>query len=344
MHLAGKETDGIVNIRSMPKAELHLHLEGSVRLTTLRQAHQKHAGELLPETPWWLEDDFRFEDFDQFRALFRDYLTPWLTSERGFAEMTRDVLDSLVAQNIRYAEVNACPSWFNRIEVPVDEILALFAEETERVRSEGTVVRWIAGLNREEGAEEAAGWVTRLIDEPIIAGFDLHGTEPDWPPSLFAGAFAPVREAGKKLKIHAGEFAPSNYVREAVEIGATQIGHGLSAEHDPEVLALLAERGVVLECCPTSNERLRNIPTYPEHPTRTFEEAGVLVTINSDDAIWFGPNLTQELGRMVIELDARPDDLVRWMSNAIDVALLDPAMKETFAADLQQWSVEAGLS
>ncbi len=328
----------------MPKAELHLHLEGSVRLATLRDAHHRHAGEQLPEIPWWLEDDFRFTDFEQFRALFRDYLTPWLTSERGFAEMTRDVMDSLIAQNIRYAEVNACPSWFNRIELPVETILELFAEEAARARTAGTHVRWIAGLNREEGPEEASGWVRRLVDEPVVAGFDLHGNEPGWPPALFADAFAPVCEAGKKLKIHAGEFAGSDYIREAVEIGATQIGHGLSAEHDPEVLALLAERQVVLECCPTSNERLRNIPTYPEHPTRRFEEAGVIVTINSDDAIWFGPDLTEELGRMVIELNARPDDLVRWMTNALAVALLDGEEREEIVADVGRWLVELNPS
>ncbi len=324
----------------MPKAELHLHLEGSARLSTLRRAYERHTGTPLPEIPWWLEDDFRFQDFEQFRSLFRDYLTPWLTSPEGFTEMTRDVTDVLIAQNIRYAEVNACPTWFNRIETPVEEIIELFAAEIERARARGLHLRYIAGLNREEGAEEAAGWVARLVGEPVIAGFDLHGTEPGWPPSLFEEAFAPVREAGKKLKIHAGEFAPAEYVREAVEIGATQIGHGLSAEHAPEVLALLAERGTVLECCPTSNERLRNIPTYPEHPTRRFEQAGVRVTINSDDALWFGPNLTLELGRMVVELNARPDDLVRWTTTALEVAVLAPGEREEIMADLTRWSAE----
>ena len=328
----------VMNLATMPKAELHLHLEGSARYATLREALSRHAGTDLPESPYWLEPDFRFESFDQFRLLFRDYLNPWLAAPSGYSEMIDDVVDSVIAQNIRYAEINFCPNVIKRVEAGLEEVLGLLGSARARASGQGTFVRWIAGLNRDEGVEETTGWIQRLVGDPVVDGFDLHGTEPGWPPDLFEGAFAPVLEAGLKLKIHAGEMVGPESVRGAIEVlAATQIGHGTTAIRDPETVALLRERGTVVEMCPTSNERLRNVASYEDHPILDLDSKGVKITVSSDDSLFTGANLTQELGRLVVERGVTMDDLVRWTRNALGVALLETHQKEEIESDLEEW-------
>ena len=331
-----------MNLTSMPKVELHLHLEGSARLSTFREALHRHAGMDLPETPQWLEPDFRFGSFEEFRQLFRDYLTPWLSAPTGYGELIQDVVDLLISQNIRYAEVNFCPNVFKRVDAHPPDVLDLLHEGASRAAWEGTVVKWIAGLNREEGLEETAGWIKKLLPEPIVAGFDLHGNEPDWSPSMFTEVLAPVLDAGKKLKIHAGETVGPESIRAAVEVvGATQIGHGVTAVEDPAVVDLLRERGTVVEMCPTSNERLRNVPSYADHPILELESRGVTVTVNSDDSLFVGSTLTDEMFRLMAERGAMVDDLIRWTRNGLEVAILEEAERENILSDLQQWKDEA---
>lgn len=327
----------MIDLAGMPKAELHLHLEASVGWEVLRGALHRHTGEEYPESPHWLEPDFRFNSWDDFRQLFRDYIGPWVSTPTGYAELIPEIGNLLIAQNIRYAEVNVCPNVFTRSNIETAMVLDLLGEEAERAAGQGTIIRWIAGLNREEGIEVTGGWVDELLDSPVISGFDLHGTEPGWPAELFTDVFAPVVECGKKLKMHAGEMAGPEYVRAAVEAGSTQIGHGTSAVQDPGTMEMLRDRNIVIEVCPTSNERLRHIPNYGTHPICEMEEGGVKITLNSDDALFFGPDLTGEMARMVAERGTNASALARWTRNAIDVALIDDAERNQFLTELDAW-------
>jgi len=327
----------LIDLTGMPKAELHLHLEASVRWEVLRAALHRHTGEDYPDSPFWLEPEYRFETWDDFRQLFRDYIGPWVSTPTGYAELIPEIGDLLIGQNIRYAEVNVGLNVFTRSEVDTATVLDLLSKEAERAARLGTTIKWIGGLNREEGVDVTAGWVDEVLDSPVISGFDLHGTEPGWPADMFADVFAPVLKAGKKLKMHAGEMAGPEYIRAAVEVGATQIGHGTSAVKDPDTIEMLRDRDIVVEVCPTSNERLRNFPNYGKHPICEMEEGGVKITLNSDDALFFGPDLTHEMARMVAERGTSASTLVRWTRNAIDVALIDETERDRFHADLDSW-------
>jgi adenosine deaminase len=327
----------------MPKAELHLHLEASVEWNVVRDALHRHTGDEYPESPFWLEPDFRFASWDDFRQLFRDYIGPWVAAPTGYAELIPAIGDLLVGQNIRYAEVNVGLNVFGRANVEPEMVLDLLGAEAERAAGRGTTIRWIGGVNREEGTEVTASWIQKVFHSPVISGFDLHGTEPGWPADLFTDVFAPVVEAGKKLKMHAGEMAGPDYIRAAVEVGSTQIGHGTSAVQDPGTMAMLRDRDIVVEVCPTSNERLRNIPNYGEHPICEMEEGGVKITLNSDDALFFGPDLTGEMARMIAERGTTAATLARWMRNAIEVALIEEEERQRFLADLDAWLADQGV-
>lgn len=322
----------------MPKAELHLHLEGAPRWSTIRKALHQHQGIVLPESPYWYEPEFRFANFEEFRGMFQSYTHPWLRTPSGYAELIRDVVDSLIEQRIRYVELDFYAPLVERVGNSLDTVLALLEAEVERARSLGMVLRIFAGLNRHEGVESAEFWVKKLLSAEVISGFDLHGSEVGWSADLFKQAFAPIKEAGKKIKVHAGEMVGSESIRAAVEgLGVDQIGHGTSAIEDPEVVSLLRDRKVLVEMCPTSNERLRNIRSYQDHPILELDSAGVTVTVNSDDPTFFGCNLTEEMTRLMSERGVTVADLGRWTRNAFQKAILDEATRSAFLAELDEW-------
>lgn len=325
----------IVQLAQLPKAELHLHLEGAPRWFSIREALQRHQKITLPETPYLYSPEFRFADFSEFRHCFRRYIYPWLRSPGGYAELIDDVVASILEQQIRYVELNFSVATVERVGCNLDTVLDLLAAAVERSRQQGTTIRIFAGIDRQEPTEQVAYRVGQLLDYPIIAGFDLHGAEVGAPADRFREPFARAREAGKKIKAHAGEMDGPESILAAIKgLGVNQIGHGTSAIQDPEVLKELVRRNVVVEMCPTSNERLRNVASYQDHPILELDAAGVAVTVNSDDPSFFGTNLTGEMARLISERGVSMADLVRWTRNAFACAILDQETKAAIDAEL----------
>ncbi|NER78796.1 MAG: adenosine deaminase family protein [Leptolyngbya sp. SIO1D8] len=326
------------DLSSMPKAELHLHLEGAPRWPTLRRAHQQYYGQELPEVPYWYAPTFRFAHFGEFQILFRQYTHPWLLVPSGYAELIRDVVDGLLAQNIRYAEIDFYAALVDRVGASLEHVLALLEAEVARARSHGCIIRIFVGLNRHHGLETAIHWVQKTLSAPVVSGFDLHGNEVGWSADQFKPAFDLVWEAGKRVKVHAGEMTGPESIRIAVEkLGVNQIGHGTSAIHDPAVVELLRDRHVTVEMCPTSNERLQNVASYEDHPIFALDAAGVAVTVNSDDPTFFGLTLTEELTRLMTARQAMISDLKRWTRNAFRQAMVDEVTRTRLIAELDDW-------
>jgi len=323
----------------MPKAELHLHLEGAPCWSTLRMAHQRHYGIELPETPPWYAPDFRFAHFGEFQALFQDYIHPWLRTRAGYAEVIRDVVDSLLEQQIRYAEINFAASLAEQHGASLNHIWEILEREIDRAQAQNCVIRIFVGLMRPQGVEAAIFWVKQLRSVEVVSGFDLQGDEVGWSAAQFKPALDLAREVNKRVKVHAGEMTGSESIRIAVEdVGIDQIGHGTSAIQSAEVVALLRDRKVTLEVCPTSNQRLCNVPSYQEHPILDLDRAGVTITLNSDDPTFFGLNLTDECSRMVMERNATLSDIKRWMHNAFQRAILDEPTRNRLISELDAWT------
>lgn len=326
------------NLITMPKAELHLHLEGAPRWSTLRNAHQQYYGTELPKVPSWYAPDFRFAHFGEFQVLFQQYIHPWLQTPNGYAELIQEVANSLIVQNIRYAEVNFSPAMAERHGVSLNKVWDALSAELEKARTHNCIIRIFVGLMRSHGVEEAITWVKRTQSVDIVAGYDLQGDEVGWPADLFRPAFDLARTVGKRVKVHAGEMTGPESIQIAVEqLGITQIGHGTSAIQNPDVVALLRDRNVTVEACPTSNERLQNVASYQDHPIFDLDTAGVAVTVNSDDPTFFGCNLTDELCRLMTERQATPQDLKRWTQNAFQQAILDEVTRSRFLDELEAW-------
>jgi adenosine deaminase len=327
-----------LNLQTLPKAELHIHLEGAAPWSSIVAAFNRHYNCDLPATPHFYDPQFRFADFQAFLDCFRKYIHPWLKTPNGYLEMVQAVVDSLIAQNMRYVELNINASTFERFGLSADAIFPAIAAILAAAEERGTTIRLIAGILRHEGPDCASAWVRQFVKNPLIDGFDLHGSEYDYPASLFADTFAPVRDSGKKLKVHAGEMVEPHYIRLAVEkLGVTQIGHGTSAIQDTSVVDLLRSQAVLVEMCPTSNERLQNVQSYAEHPILALDAAGVAVTVNSDDPAFFGITLTQEIERLVEQRHVTAPMLARWLKNAFSRAIATENQRQQWLAEVDAW-------
>lgn len=329
---------------TLPKAELHLHLEGAPRWSTLRRAHQRYYGVALPEVPPWYAPEFRFAHFGEFQSLFRRYIHPWLQTPNGYCELIRDVVDGLLEQGVRYAEINIAASLVEHHGASLDGVWQSFEEELERAKTQGTVIRPFVGLMRNHGVETAIAWVKKMRSLEVVAGFDLQGDEVGWPAEQFLPALDLARDAGKRVKVHVGEMTGPVHIRRAVEqLGVEQIGHGTSAIHDKDVVNLLCDRGVTVEVCPTSNERLGYVSSYSAHPILSLDEAGVIVTVNSDDPTFFGVTLTDELFRLATERQVSLSVIKRWMENAFRRAILDEITRQKYLSELDDWLIAQTL-
>ena len=269
----------------MPKAELHLHLEGSVEPETLH--------ELDPATP---VEEFRalyeYRDFEAFLKTFAA-VGKRLRSPDDYALITRRLLECLAAQNVRYAEITLAAGvvlWKGQEFGPV------FDAVREAAAGSAVEVQWILDAVRQFGAEHVRR-VAELAAERVgqgVVAFGIGGSEERGPAEWFTDIFAFAKSAGLRLTAHAGEGTTPESVRGALKLGAERIGHGIAAADDPELMRELRERDVPLEICVTSNVVTGVVRRYEEHPLRRIYDAGVPIVLNTDDPAMFRCTLTGE--------------------------------------------------
>lgn len=324
-------------IAVLPKVELHLHLETSLRLRRLAE----RAGERPAlGAPHLVADPAVFVGYDRLRRLRyagRAGRVPdaWYTRER-IAAITAEVLREAAAQGVRHAEVRVGGRRGFTL-LGVRGMLEAMAEGAASVRGLGIGYGAIVTVVRERGPEDAARLVAAAVAcrDCGVVGIDLAGDEQNFPPALFAAALRPARDAGLGLTVHAGEFAgPAGIWTALYHLGADRIGHGIRAVEDPALVDYLRDRRVTLEVCPTSNVRLGLVPSLAQHPVGILRRAGVAVTINSDDPLLLGTSLTRELAAVARALHLSPAELVE-----LQVA----AARALFAPDAARRALEAAI-
>jgi adenosine deaminase/aminodeoxyfutalosine deaminase len=269
----------------LPKAELHLHLEGSVEPETLH--------ELDPGTS--IEDCraiYAYSDFDAFLKAFAA-VGKRLRTPEDYALVTRRLLERLAAQHIRYAEITLAAGvvlWKGQEFAPIFEAVRDAASESV------VEVRWILDAVRQFGVEPAMR-VAELAAERVgdgVVAYGIGGSEERGPAEWFTEVFAFARRLGLRLTAHAGESMGPESVWAALCLGAERIGHGIAAARDPELLRYIREHDIPLEICMTSNLVTGVVARLEEHPVRCLFDAGVPIVLNSDDPAMFGCSLTDE--------------------------------------------------
>ena len=297
-------------VDALPKAELHLHLEGSIRPQTAVELAARHGTTLTVEE---VTARYKYSDFAGFIDVFK-WVTSFLRDPQDYALITRRLLEELLRQNVVYAEITVSVGVMLRRMQNVEANFAAIRETSQIVSFSRMRTAWIFDCVRQFGADaakEVARCAAKLHNSGVIA-FGMGGDEVSLPSANFRAAFDLARNEGLHIVCHAGEIGGPEYVREAIEIlGAERIGHGIAVMNDPALAESLATRRVVLENCPTSNlctgalakQLGKSNASLADHPLPQFLERGILVTLSTDDPALFHTDLLTEYSRAA---SARP--------------------------------------
>jgi adenosine deaminase len=313
----------------IPKAELHVHLEGTAPPELIARIAQRNG---LPVPEGLLGDDERFTytDFLDFLAAY-DRAASVIRTGEDYRDVTYEYLRGCAEQGAIYVELTASPDHAALVGLSDEEHLDGIARGIDDAREHGIEGRILISAVRNFGVEQALR-VARYAAErphPYVVGFSMAGDEENFPAHLFAEAYAVAAGAGLGCTMHAGEWAGAESVRAALELPITRIAHGVRAIEDPSLVAELARRGIVLECCPTSNIVLGVFESYDVHPLRQLADAGVSVTLGSDDPPYFGATIGGEYDIANSRLGFDEDGLKAITATAIDAAFCDEGLKSS---------------
>jgi adenosine deaminase/aminodeoxyfutalosine deaminase len=274
-----------MNLRDLPKAELHLHLEGSAEPETLCELDPALT---LAE----IHERYRYGDFRGFVESFK-WVLERLKGPEDFALIARRLLNRLASENVRYAEItlSAGVNLLRR-----QDFAGIFEAVRREAETSPVRVRWILDAIRQLGAEharEVAELAAGFFDQGVV-GFGIGGIEELGPAEWFGEVFRFARTQGLHLTAHAGESMGPESVWAALGLGAERIGHGIRAVEDPTLLIHLREHGIPLEICVSSNVATGAVARLAEHPVRRIFDAGVPIVISTDDPGMFRTTLTRE--------------------------------------------------
>lgn len=332
-------------LRLLPKAELHLHLEGTVTPETLVALSERN--DTRPLTLGAAKAIYVYSDFQAFLMAFKA-VSERLQTPSDYALITYEMIRELARQGVVHAEVYISWGILLRFKPQLTIISVMEAIEEARSRAErefGTSVLWIIDAVRHFGVEEAAT-VFSLAAElrkmyQSIVGIGIGGDEARGPAGPFRELYAAAREAGLRLTAHAGESTgpvdgPAS-IWSAINIGAERIGHGLAAQHDADLLRILAERQIPIEINVTSNVRTGCCPAVDQHPLREYFEGGLMVTLNSDDPPMFGSNLLGEYVLVQQQFEFSLEQMREFAANSIEASFLPPERKLKLLGLVEQY-------
>jgi len=339
------------DLLTMPKAELHLHLDGTLTPSTLLRLAERHdALALLPEQA--LATWFVFADLNHFFHVKRT-IKQLLRTADDFALVVHAAAADLSAQHVRYAEVTVTPySFIDALNygLTIDDLLAGLEQGRQQARRDfGIELRWVFDIPRNRafanGGDYVAGVAERTLAYALLGreygviGLGLGGSEVNAPPEAFAPVFAEAKRHGLRSLPHAGESAGAASVWGAITaLGADRIGHGVRSVEDESLLRLLAERQIPLEVNISSNIALGIYQRLEDHPVRRLDAAGVQVTINTDDPQMVGTTLTREYELLITGFGFSKADVLRLARSAFQAACAEPDVKTRLLAEFDQWA------
>ena len=330
-------------IRGLPKAELHLHIEGSLEPDLMFRLAERNGVKLPYRSVAEVAAAYDFDSLQSFLDLY--YMAAGVLVRRAdFAELTEAYFDRLAADGGVYAEIFFDPQTHTARGIPFGEALSgvlhgmAQAEAKHDIRSK-LVICCLRHLGEGEGLKMLAE-AEPFLDK--IAGLGLDSSERDFPPAGFKRLYDAARDKGLHLVAHAGEEGPAAFVRDALDVlKVERIDHGIRAIDDPDLVRRLAEDGTILTVCPLSNVRLCTVKNLAEHPLRRLYEAGVKVTINSDDPAYFGGYLQENYVQTARALNLTKPELAEIAANSFRGAFLTDAEKAAYLGRIHAYLGEA---
>jgi len=337
------DTNPLNQFVSLPKVELHRHLEGSLRLMTMSEIARQH-GVTVPDTTYNLsglvqvqdQDPMTFTNFlDKFKTLRLFYKSPDVIHR-----VTREAVEDAAHDNIRYLELRFTPVALSRAEgFPLHDVMDwVLSSAREAAQKNNIKVRLIASVNRHESPElaEQVAWLAAERIQDGLVGLDLAGNEAEFKSDPFHEIFKEAKQSGLHVTIHAGEWGAAANVRDATEnLDAERIGHGVRVMEDENVVALAKEHETAFEVCVTSNYQSGVVGSRTKHQLPGMIEAGLNVTVNTDDPSVSRITLSHEYHHIFEELHVPLDVLKNTVINAAQAAFLPEDEKQELTALLK---------
>jgi len=316
-------------IRTLPKAELHLHLEGSVTPATLVELRSRHGRQSSLADA---ESLYQYKDFNGFLMAFKT-LTDDLQTPEDYELITYRLMEQLKAENVLHAEVYVSVGVCLWRKLDFAAIFEGLERGRERGQHDfGISLLWIFDAVRQFGpgpAQNVFELAAKLRERNVI-GIGIGGDEQKAPPELFREQYAYAAAQGLRLTAHAGESAGPESIWGALNLGAERVGHGLTAIHDPELVEELAVRQIPVEICLTSNLRTGCCVQIGEHPVRRYFDHGLMVTLNTDDPAMFGTTLRGEYELAQAEFGFTDEHLRELARNSFEASFLPGETKVRF--------------
>ena len=317
----------------IPKAELHVHLEGTAPPSLVRRLAERN-GLTIPDGVFADPDTYRWRDFLDFLDTY-DLAASVIRTPEDYRDVTYEYLASCAAEGAVYVELIASPDHAGSVGLSDEEHFGGIAAGIDDARRDhGIEARILATAIRNHGVEAAEALARRLAEDrhPYVVGFQLAGDEAGYPPEPFARAYEIAAGSGLGCSAHAGEHAGAESVRGALTLPVTRLAHGVRAIEDPALVAEIAERGIVLEVCPTSNVATGVFPDYEDHPFGALREAGVRITLNSDDPPYFGCSIGSEYAVARERFGVDEGELIEITRTALEGAFAEDAVKRDLLA------------
>jgi adenosine deaminase len=342
--MTDRVTASLNTYRALPKVELHRHLEGSLRLDTMVDIARQHGIE-IPEDVMRLstlvqvqeEDKFTFQNFlSKFNTLRMFYRSPEVIHR-----VTRETIEDAAKDNVKYMELRFTPVALSRAErFPLHDVIDwVMTSSKEAAEKHGIIVKLIASVNRHESTDlaEQVAWLAAEHIKDGMVGLDLAGNEAEFKYEPFYGIFKEAKQSGLHVTIHAGEWGVAQHVKDAInEFEAERVGHGVRILEDPNITALARERQTALEVCITSNYQSGVVASLEAHPLMQMVEAGLNVTINTDDPSISRITLSHEYYTACEELHMQQNALRKRIVAAAQAGFLPEAEKELLVKQLRQ--------
>jgi adenosine deaminase len=336
----------IAMIEKMPKAELHMHLEGSLEADLIFKLSQRNGIKLRYASEAELRAAYDFKDLQSFLDIYYAGLTV-LLKEQDFYDMTWAYLERVRADNVVHTEVFISPQAHTRRGVPYEAMFnGIDAALRDAERRLNMTTRLILVIQRQYPEEDAFAMVEQTLPyRDRVAGIGLGGPEVGNPPAKFARVFARSRELGWRTVAHAGEEGSAADVAEAVDVlNVDRIDHGVHCDEDPALVARLKASQTPLTVCPISNVKLRVYPDLAAHNLKRLLDAGLCVTVNSDDPSYFDGYVNRNYIGCQEALGLTQDDIYRLARNSFTAAFLTAPERSRYMTALDDFWRQNGAA
>jgi adenosine deaminase len=323
-------------IAGLPKAELHMHLEGSLEPETLLKLAQRNGVRLPYADAASLRQAYQFDSLQSFLDLFYMGLTV-LQTGTDFFEMTSAYFARAARDNVRHAEVFISPQAHLKRGLPIEPVMENVLAAIDAARTaHGMTGGLIVGIQRQFDEDDALAMMEAVKPwRDRIIGLGMGGPELGNPPSKFRRAYDTARDRGWHTMAHAGEEGGADYVRDALHtLKCERIDHGVRCEADPDLMRELAERGTPLTVCPLSNCMLHVFPNMASHNIRRLHDAGLCITVNSDDPPYFGGYINANYAAIQLALGLTDHDLWQMARNSFTSAFLPGDVRRDYLGEV----------